>query len=57
MQRMREILFFIVVGVFLVLLVGGSYWIAKHGSYYLWYEEMVKGTVQEMVKPECLIGD
>lgn len=32
----------------------GSYWLAKHGSYALWYEDMVKETIREMVKPEYL---
>jgi uncharacterized protein YneF (UPF0154 family) len=35
-------------------LIFGSYWIAKKLSYEWWYEDMVQGTVREMVKPEYL---
>ena len=34
----------------------GAYWLAKNGSYWLWYEDMVKGTIREMVKQEALKG-
>lgn len=30
------------------------YWLAKHGSYYYWYEGLVKQTIQELVKQEAL---
>lgn len=36
------------------LLIYGLYWVAKHGSYWLWYEDMVEETIIEMVKPEAL---
>jgi hypothetical protein len=36
------------------LLLFGAYWLAKHGSYWLWYEDMVKDTIVEMVKQEAL---
>lgn len=32
----------------------GVYWLYKHGSYWLWYEEMVQGTIRELVKSEAL---
>ena len=32
----------------------GSYWVAKKMSYKWWYEDMVKQTITEMVKPEAL---
>jgi len=32
----------------------GGYWLAKHGSYWLWYEDMVKATIVEMVKGAAL---
>ena len=42
-------------GIALTLAVGyGIYWIAKHGSYFFFYEEMVKTTIREMIKPEYL---
>lgn len=31
-----------------------TYWMAKNGSYWLWYEDMVKEIVREMVKQEAL---
>lgn len=49
-------------GMFVIVIIGGFmflygvYWVAKHGSYWLWYDDMVKTTVQEMVKPEALKG-
>jgi hypothetical protein len=33
----------------------GCYWVAKTLSYAVFYEDMVVETVQETVKPECLI--
>lgn len=35
-------------------LLFGMYWLAKNGSYWLWYEDMVKETIREMVKQEAL---
>lgn len=32
----------------------GMYWIAKTVSYSLFYEDMVKQTIEQMVKPEAL---
>lgn len=32
----------------------GGYWVAKHGSYFFFYEDMVKQTIQETVKAEAL---
>ena len=32
----------------------GAYWLLKNGSYWLWYEEMVKETIKELVKTEAL---
>ena len=31
-----------------------AYFLAKNVSYYLWYDDMVKETVREMVKQEAL---
>jgi len=36
------------------IFIYGGYWIVKHGSYWLWYEDMVEETIEERVKPECL---
>jgi len=35
-------------------MVYGSYWVAKTVSYTIFYEDMVKDTVRQMVKDECL---
>jgi hypothetical protein len=37
-----------------LLILYGSYWAYKNTSYSVWYEDMVKQTVAEMVKPEAL---
>lgn len=39
---------------FILSVVYGTYWVAKHGSYFFFYEEMMQQTVKEMVKPEYL---
>ena len=39
------------------VIVYGAWIIGKRINYSLSYEGMVKKTVQEMVKDECLIGD
>lgn len=51
---MKNFGLFVVFAIGFCLFLYGAYWVAKHGSYYLWYEDMVKATVQEMVKPEAL---
>ena len=45
------------IGAFLLVcgFIFGMWWLAKHGSYFLWYEDMVQGTIREMVKPESLL--
>jgi nitrogen fixation-related uncharacterized protein len=47
---MLILLTIIIVCVFLY----GMFWLAKNGSYFLWYEDMVKDTIREMVKAEAL---
>jgi hypothetical protein len=37
-----------------IAFVAGMWWLAKHGSYWLWYEEMVINTIKDTVKPEFL---
>jgi hypothetical protein len=36
------------------LLIYGGYWICKHVSYAVFYEDMVKQTIVEMVKLDSL---
>jgi len=40
----------------LCLFVWGSYWVAKNVSYWLFYEDMVKETIREMIDKRYLIG-
>ena len=42
-----------VIGVIIILILVGTYWLAKHGSYWLWYDGMVENTIRELIKPEC----
>ena len=34
----------------------GSYWVAKNISYWIFYEDMVKETIRELVDKKYLIG-
>lgn len=44
-----------VVSIFVcICILYGMYWVTKSGSYFLFYEDMVQGTIREMVKPEFL---
>ncbi len=38
----------------LPFIIYGSFWLAKHGSYWLFYEQLVRETITEMIKPEYL---
>jgi FtsZ-interacting cell division protein ZipA len=38
----------------IIAIIYGAYWIAKTVSYQVFYEDMVKQTVRDMVKPEYL---
>lgn len=40
----------------IVAFLAVAFWVAKNGSYYLWYEDMVIETIKETVKAECLIA-
>lgn len=35
-------------------IIYGSYWVAKTLSYKIFYEDMVKATIAEMIKPGAL---
>jgi hypothetical protein len=50
---LKALAYLAILSCFCVLLWGG-FWVAKHGSYAIWYRDMVRQTVQEMVKPEAL---
>ena len=54
MKGIKQIVIF-GVGIALVLsIIYGCYWVAKTVSYSFFYEDMVKRTVTQMVKPEAL---
>lgn len=39
---------------FICFIIYGVFWIAKHGSYYWWYEDLVKQTIKQTVKIEAI---
>jgi len=45
---------FLIGTVIFLCIMWGLYDLAKHVSYNLWYEDMVKETIKEMVKSGCL---
>lgn len=53
-MKFKDIAVGIVSIAFSLLMIYGIYWVTKTGSYWLFYEDMVKQTVIEMVKPEAL---
>jgi hypothetical protein len=53
-MKIKTMLFLAPVLIVVVAGLFGAYWVAKHGSYWLWYDGMVRQTVREMVKPEYL---
>ena len=52
---MKEIGMFIGGIILVCLVIWGCYWLAKTFSYWLFYEDMVKETIRELVKPEYLL--
>lgn len=51
---MKEILRFLMIAILICFFIYCMYWLAKNGSYFFFYEDMVKETIKEMVKPEYL---
>lgn len=51
---MKDFLAFVLAVIIVCSAVVGIYYIAKHLSYSIWYEDMVIDTVVENVKEECL---
>ena len=52
---MNEGIRFIFGVVIILTVIYGVYWITKTVSYTIFYEDMVKSTIRDMVKPEYLI--
>jgi len=53
-ETFKTIVFVIVAMILTFLIIYGGYWIIKKVSYSLFYEDMVKQTITEMVKPDSL---
>jgi len=53
---MKKIVIYFGTAILMIVFLVGAYWLAKHASYWLWYEDMVKETIREMVKPAALRG-
>ena len=51
--EMKDALAYFIAIVGLLGLIIAIYWLAKHGSYWLWYDSMVQDTMRELLKPEC----
>jgi predicted acyltransferase len=54
MKNFGLILLILVVIIYVVLFIYGMYWIAKTVSYKVFYKDMVRATITEMVKPGSL---
>ena len=49
-----KVTFAVMVAVAIIVFIYGCYWVAKTVSYNIFYEDMVKATITEMVKSEAL---
>jgi hypothetical protein len=49
------IVFYVSMALITITLIFGMAYIAKHLSYWWWYEDLVKETIKEMVAPDSLI--
>ena len=56
MRTMKTMMLRTIVVITICVFLYGAYWLTKHGSYWLWYEDMVKNTIREMVKQDALKG-
>jgi len=55
MKKQIQSAILIVIGIVLFFAVlYGAYWIIKTFSYWLFYEDMVRESIRQMVKPEYL---
>ena len=54
-KDMKEIGIFIIEIIIFCLVTWGMYWAIKSFSYWICYEDMVKETIKQMVKPEYLL--
>jgi len=51
---MKDIAIGIIGTVVTIAVIYALYWIAKNGSYFFFYEDMVQDTIREMVKSGAL---
>ena len=52
---MKEILTTLFIIIVVILITIGSFYVKRKINYSLMYKDMVRQTISEMVKPECLI--
>jgi FtsZ-interacting cell division protein ZipA len=50
----KNILYFVLVAVFIIAILYFGIWIKKNVNYNFFYRDVVKQTIREMVKPEYL---
>jgi len=53
-QMIKQIMWFVLGISAFILFVAGMYWLVKNVSYWIFYEDMVRETIIQMVKPEYL---
>ena len=53
-NQMNKVIWYIAAIVGCLTVIYGFYWLLKTGSYWLFYEDMVKDTINEMVKKVAL---
>lgn len=53
-EAMKQIFGTLIVIMVMGLVIYGAYHLTKTLSYRWWYEDMVKATIEQMVKPEAL---
>ena len=51
---MKDLIKGLMVVIAVCALIYSMYWLAKTGSYFFFYEDMVKDTIREMVSPNYL---
>jgi hypothetical protein len=56
-MKTKDILFFTIVAIATVSIVYGGYLLERSISYSLFYKEMVKNEIRNMVSSECLVGE
>lgn len=53
-KTLQKFILYVISTTLTLMFLYGAYWLSKNGSYYFWYEDMVKQTIHELVKQEAL---